>query len=183
MTPQGPIMICPTCGWDNLPGNEECSHCQQDLTPLDRPTPNNSVERSLMEDPVTVLGPKAPITLSPRATIRDAIRTMLANNIGSVLVVDEDGKLLGIFSERDLLKKIAGIRPDYAELPVRDFMTPRPETVTAANTLNFALHQMDGGGYRHLPILTEGRPTGVISVRDMLRHITRLCKKQEPRVG
>src|SRR5690349_20877050 len=111
-------MICPTCGWDNLPGNEECSHCQQDLTPLDRPTPNNCVERSLMEDPVAVLAPRSPVTLPATATVRQAIQTMLARNIGSVLLVDADGKLVGIFSERDLLKKVAGIRPDYADLPV-----------------------------------------------------------------
>jgi CBS domain-containing protein len=169
-------MICPNCGWDNLPGNETCSHCQQDLTPLDRPTPNNCIERSLMEDPVALLGPRAPITLHAGASVRQVIQTMLANNIGSVLLVDDDGKLVGIFSERDLLKKLAGIRPDYADLPARDFMTPSPETVTAANTLDFALHKMDCGGYRHLPVVADGRPTGVISVRDMLRHITRLCK-------
>src|SRR5271167_3289990 len=99
-------MICPTCGCDNLPGNEECSNRQQDLTPLDRPTPNNKVERSLMEDPVMALDPKAPVTLPAGATLREAIQTMLARNIGSVLIVDEAGMLVGIFSERDLLKKV-----------------------------------------------------------------------------
>ena len=44
------------------------------------------------------------------------------------------------------------------------------------DTLAFALHKMDGGGYRHLPVLKDGQPLGMISVRDMLRHITRLCK-------
>jgi CBS domain-containing protein len=169
-------MICPTCGWDNLPGNEECSNCQQDLTPLDRPTANNVVERSLMEDSVVALAPCKPITVTADVTIRDAMRTMLTHNIGSVLVVDTEGKLVGVFSERDLLKKVAGIHADYATLLVRDFMTPNPETVAAVDTLDFALHKMDGGGYRHLPVITDGRPSGVISVRDMLRHITRLCK-------
>jgi CBS domain-containing protein len=171
-------MICPTCGWDNLPGNEECSNCQQDLTPLDRPAAHNRVERSLMEDPVSALNPKAPVTVQATATVHEAIQTMLSCNIGSLLVVDPSGKLLGIFSERDLLTKVAGLQPSYATMPVRDFMTANPETVTAADTLNFALHKMDGGGYRHLPVLKDGRPVGVISVRDMLRHITRLCKKQ-----
>lgn len=169
-------MICPTCGWDNLPGNEECSNCQQDLTPLDRPAPNNKVERSLMEDRVSALRPKKPVTLPASTTIREAIGTMLSSNIGSVIVVDASGKLVGIFSERDLLTKVAGIIPDYADRPVRDFMTPNPETVKATDTLDFVLHQMDGGGYRHLPVTKDGHPSGVISVRDMLRHITRLCK-------
>ena len=55
-------------------------------------------------------------------------------------------------------------------------MTAKPETVTAKDTLAFALHKMDVGGYRHLPVLHDGMPAGVISVRDMLRHITRMCK-------
>jgi CBS domain-containing protein len=169
-------MICPTCGWDNLPGNEECGNCQQDLTPLDRPCAQDRVERSLMEDSVLVLQPHLPITVLPTTTIRQAIQKLLARDIGALLVVNESGQLLGIFSERDLLKKVAGLHENYADLPVGDFMTPKPETVTDADKLDFALQKMDGGGYRHLPILTDGQPSGVISVRDMLRHITRLCK-------
>jgi CBS domain-containing protein len=169
-------MICPTCGWDNLPGNEECSNCLQDLTPLDRPCASNKVERSLMEDPVSHLHPHRPVTVLPTATIHQAVQTMLAHDIGALLVVDEAGRLLGIFSERDLLKKVVGLHDPYADLTVGAFMTSNPETVTAGDTLNFALHKMDGGGYRHLPVLTDGVPSGVLSVRDMLRHIYRLCK-------
>lgn len=170
-------MICPTCGWDNLPGSEECSNCQQDLTPLDRPLPQDRVERSLMEDPVTVLSPKPPVMLMPETTLRKAVQTMLARDIGALLVVDADGRLLGIFSERDLLTKVAGVIHNFADLPVADFMTRDPETVTTDDTLAFALHKMAVGGYRHLPVLNDGQPSGVISVRDMLQHITRLCKE------
>jgi CBS domain-containing protein len=170
-------MICPNCGHDNLPGSEECSSCLQDLTQLDRPAPNNRIERSLMEDPVSVLGPKQAITVGPNATVREAIQAMLASGIGALLVVDDAGKLLGIFSERDLLVKVAGLTEPQLELPVRQFMTANPETVSATDTLAFALHKMDLGGYRHLPVLQEGRPVTVISVRDLLRHITRLCRE------
>jgi CBS domain-containing protein len=170
-------MICPTCGWDNLPGNEECSNCLQDLTPLDRPVAQNRVERSLMEDPVSVLRPKPPITVVPTTTVPQAIQVMLSHNLGSLLVVDGNGKLVGILSERDLLKKVAPLPDPYAELQVEDIMTANPEAVTAEDTLAFALHKMDVGGYRHLPVLSGEKPSGVISVRDMLRHITRLCKE------
>ena len=169
-------MICPTCGADNLPGSEECSNCQLPLAPLDRPTAQNKVERSLMEDRVSALRPNAPITLPPDAPVSAAIAAMLDHNCGAVLVVDGAGRLLGIFSERDLLSKVAGVHPTYAHLPVSQFMTPNPETVTAADTLAFALHKMDSGGYRHIPVVDGARATGVVSVRDMLRHITRLCK-------
>ena len=168
-------MICPTCGYDNLPGNEECSNCLQDLTQIDRPAPNNRVERSLMEDKVSLLQPKAPATILPTTTVGDAIKTMLNGNFGALLVVDKAQKLVGVFSERDLLTKVAGIE-NYGARPVSDFMTPNPESVGLTDTLDFVLHKMDGGGYRHLPVVQDGKPVGVISVRDMLKHITKLCK-------
>jgi CBS domain-containing protein len=168
-------MICPTCGHDNVPGAEECSNCCGDLTQLDRPMAQNRVERSLMEDPVSLLQPREPVTLPPTATMRQAMTTLLTKDIGALLVVDDAGKLLGILSERDFLTKAAG-QVDYADRPVSDFMTANPETVSAGDSLAFALHKMDVGGYRHLPILQAGRPVGAISVRDMLRHITRLCR-------
>ena len=173
----GHLMICPTCGWDNLPGSEECGHCQQDLTPLDRPLPQDRIERSLMEDPVAALDPKAPVMMPPDTSLAKAIQTMLARDIGALLVVDGSGALLGIFSERDLLTKVAGLHENLADLSLRDFMTRAPESVADDDTLAFALHKMDGGGYRHLPVLTAGQPSGVISVRDLLQHITRLCQE------
>ena len=170
-------MICPTCAHDNLPGSEHCSNCLHDLTQLDQPTAQDRVERSLMDDPVSGLKPRQAVTLPATATVGEAIQTMLASDIGALLVVDESGRLVGIFSERDLLTKVATIS-DYAGRPVRDFMTARPETVRQTHTLAFAVHKMDGGGYRHLPVLEDGHPLGMISVRDMLRHITRLCQCQ-----
>jgi CBS domain-containing protein len=169
-------MICPNCGHDNLPGSEECARCLQDLTQLDLPVAQNRVERSLMEDPVSALRPREPVVVRATASVREAIQIMLARDIGSLLVVDEGGKLIGIFSERDLLTKVAGLGQSCASRSVREFMTPNPETVTSTDTLAFALHKMDGGGYRHMPVTSAGRPTGVISVRDLLRHFTRLCK-------
>jgi CBS domain-containing protein len=169
-------MICPNCGFDNLPGNEVCDNCQHDLTALDRPTGWNRVEKSLLEDKVNILTPQTPITVLPSTTIQDALDIMLQKNIGALLVVDGKGKLLGIFSERDLLKKVAGLYDSYASLPVGNFMTVNPESVSSKDPLGFALHKMDIGGYRHMPIVDEGKPIGVISVRDMLRYITRMCK-------
>jgi CBS domain-containing protein len=169
-------MICPNCGHDNLPGSEECSNCQQDLTQLDRPVAHNHVERSLLKDTVSELRPKKPITVLPTTTVAEAIQIMLTRDIGALLVVDSTGKLRGIFSERDLLTKVATLQDSFVDLPVAQFMTSNPETVTATDTLAFALSKMDIGGYRHLPVLAEGKPVGVISVRDMLQHFTRLCQ-------
>src|SRR2546423_12012130 len=108
-------MICPTCAYDNLPGAEECCRCQQDLTQLDQPTAGNHVERSLMEDPVSLLQPSKPITIAPTATVREAIRTMLARDIGALLVVDEAGETVGILHQRDPPTHVA--RPGQPHRP------------------------------------------------------------------
>src|SRR5262245_24407589 len=122
-------MICPTCEADNLPGSEHCWRCLSDLTQLDQPTARDRVERSLMEDPVSVLNPRPAVRVAPEATLRQVMDTMQAENVGAVVVVDAAGAMLGIFTERDLLVKVAGIVPDYADRPVRDFMTRKTETV------------------------------------------------------
>ena len=80
-------MICPHCGHDNLPGSEECSHCLMDLTQLDRPIPHTRIERSLMEDPVSVLQPKKPTTVRPTVSVRETMEIMLDCDIGAMLVV------------------------------------------------------------------------------------------------
>jgi CBS domain-containing protein len=169
-------MICPCCGHVNLPGNEECEGCWQSLTALDRPMASNRVERSLMEDAVGVLHPKKPIAIRPTTPLQSALQAMLAAEVGALLVTDDDGKVVGILSERDLLTKVAGLHEPFGHLPTGDFMTPKPEAVEVSDTLDFALHKMDAGGYRHLPVLKAGKPVGMISVRDMLAHIANLCK-------
>jgi CBS domain-containing protein len=168
-------MICPACSFDNLPGSEQCRNCLHDLTQLDRPTAQDRVERSLMDDPVSILRPRPAVTLSAQATVTQAMQTMLTQDIGAVLIVDETGRLIGIFSERDLLTKVAGQDPP-GDRPVEKFMTTAVETVRATDPLAFALHKMDCGGYRHLPVVQDDKLLGMISVRDMLRHITRLCR-------
>ena len=169
-------MICPSCCHKNLPGDEVCKHCKQPLTPFDLPLPGNPLERSVMYDQVKTLKQHAPVTIASAATIGEAIALMLSANVGAILVVDAAGLLVGIFSERDLLKKIAGAVADYEKLPITQFMTARPETVSLTDTLNFVLQKMDAGGYRHVPVLQDGKPVSIISARDMLRFLTRLCK-------
>jgi len=168
-------MICPHCGYDNLPGAEECAQCLQDLTHLDRPVGHNRIERALLDDPVASVQPAKAVTVKPGTTVRQAVQTMIEHNVGAVLVVGDANRILGIFSERDVLLRVAGLRDQYEDLPVSHFMTNDPETVSAEDKLAFALFKMDGGGYRHLPVLAPGKPPGMISVRDLLRHVMSLC--------
>jgi CBS domain-containing protein len=168
-------MYCPACGHPNLPGNDSCANCRLALSPLDAPAPHDRVERCLMTDPVSSLAPRDPVTVGADADLGEAIRQMTDRGVGAVLVTGPAGDLVGILTERDFLTKVAG-RPGYGALPVRDFMTRDPDAVAPTDTLAFAIGKMDGGGYRHLPVVADGRPVGVISVRDILRHVTRLCE-------
>jgi CBS domain-containing protein len=169
-------MICPSCGHTNLPGDDDCKHCKQPLTSFDLPMPENPVEQSVMFDQVNSLKQTPPVTIHQNATIGETMALMVSANVGAILIMNDDGHLVGIFSERDLLKKIAGAVAGYENLPIAQFMTPRPETVSTTDTLNFVLQKMDAGGYRHVPVLEAGKPVSIISARDMLRFVTRLCR-------
>ncbi len=121
-----------------------------------------------------------PRTVPPDTTLRDAIAIMQKtnNSIGCVLVV-EGAKLVGIFTERDLLVKIAGKRLDWDAQHVRDFMTPNPETLSENANLAFVLNMMTAGGFRHVPIVdARGAPKAVVSIRDVVRYICSFFEKE-----
>ena len=164
-------MRCPACDHPNPPGADECERCQTPLAALDAPTPHGPIETSLLSDPVSVLDPRPPVTVSVDAELGSAIRAMIDQRVGALLVTGPSGELVGILTDRDFLTKIAGV-PGYEELPVARFMTAAPVTVAPTDLLAAALARMDTGGYRHLPVVSDEKPVGVISVRDVLRHLT-----------
>lgn len=166
-------MICPNCGFDNVPGSESCTGCQQDLTHLDRPNPYDRFEQALLADDVRMLNPVKPVSIRPDQTLRDAMDLMVTHNVGAVLVVSDNDAVVGILSERDLLNRVAGQAENYADWPVSRVMTPKPVTVTPEEKIAFILHKMDVGDYRHLPVVDQGQAMGMISVRDVLRYIVR----------
>jgi CBS domain-containing protein len=169
-------MLCPSCGHVNFPGDDECARCLFALAPLDLPTGADAVESSVLHDTVAALKPKVPVTIAAEAALGLALHKMVEHHVGALLVVDGSGRLAGILTERDYLMKVVGLIDDYTRLPVRDFMTAGPESVKAEDILAFAVHKMDVGGYRHVPVVDDaGRPVGIISVRDVLRHVTALC--------
>ncbi len=154
-----------------MPGADECARCQTPLAHLDAPAPHSPVEEALLAQQVSALKPRPPVIVRGDATVGVAMRAMIDQSVGAVLIAGPVGELLGILTERDLLLKVAG-EPDYEKLPVERFMTPAPETVSPSDILAFALGKMDARGYRHLPVVVDSKPVGMISVRDVLRHLT-----------
>ncbi len=109
------------------------------------------------------------VKASPEDTVRVAVNLMASNRVGSVLVVDNGG-LVGIFTERDLVYHLH--RGGSLDDPLRDVMTRSPITVREDESLWKALLLMVEHGIRHLPVVDrEGRLAGVVSVRDALRAV------------
>lgn len=161
-------MLCPDCGHDNIDGVDVCEACGQSLIDFD---PSGSeIEQVIVGNTIEVLSPNPAVTVAPYVTVRQAIDEMTGRRIGCLLV-QEDGRLAGIFTERDVLNKVSA-DPASLDRPVAEFMTESPETITSDDSIAYALHAMDLGGYRHMPIVDGGgQATGVISVRDVLRFL------------
>ena len=100
----------------------------------------------------------------------DEVRRMRAEGRGCVLIV-RDRKLEGIFTERDILLKIAGSPIDLEATPISVYMTPDPETLPADASVAFALHKMVVEGFRHIPLLDEIGGPSVVSMRDLMEYL------------
>lgn len=106
------------------------------------------------------------LTVAPDDRLGEAARRMDARGVGAVLVLDGE-RLSGILTERDLLKAVARGFSEAAR--VADWMTKNPETIEASDSTDHAAALMIHGGFRHLPVLEEGKVAGIISIRDLMR--------------
>jgi CBS domain-containing protein len=165
------MSTCPYCGEENIDGADECVRCQTSLSYMSKPQPTSSLEEKLLRDRVSMLAPRQPIVVGPDEVVGEVLDLLVGQSIGCVLIVADD-VVQGIFSERDALMRINSDFPELQHKPIREFMTPRPETIESSAQIAQALSKMDTGGYRHMPVTTNGRLTGVISIRDILDYIT-----------
>lgn len=108
------------------------------------------------------------VASSPGAiTVSEAARLMREKRAGAVAVVEE-GKLIGIFTERDALFRIVAEGRDPQTVRLAEVMTRDPQTIHPDKPFADALHIMYEGGFRHVPVVEDGRPIGIISARDAL---------------
>jgi CBS domain-containing protein len=167
------LIPCPYCDQEVIEGADECESCGQPLTEFNLPVPASGLERALLTDRVRLFQGRQPLIVSPTMPVREVLRLMVDNKVGCVAVVDK-GKLAGIFTERDVLLKLGERAAELGGQPVSEFMTAKVESLPPTAKIAFAVHRMDLGGYRHIPVTNaEGEPTGIFSVRDILSYLTR----------
>jgi CBS domain-containing protein len=161
-------MICPSCGFENIQGVDECENCGADLRTADIPAPGTAFEAKLVGVPLSEVHPHLPMTIAPDATAADAVRQMQEASVGC-LIVAQDGPVLGILSERDLVMKVSD--GDLGRFKVSELMTADPVVLRPDDSVAVAIHKMAVGGFRHIPLVIDGRPTGIVSARDLFRYI------------
>ena len=108
------------------------------------------------------------LTVEPSDTIGEAAEKMHSANVGAVVVVEDMVRIVGIVTERDLLRAVAA-RTRAAEARVRQWMTPSPVTIEPGTTIEDAARIMFDNNFRHLPVVKDGRALGIVSLRLLAR--------------
>ncbi|MGB5079358.1 MAG: CBS domain-containing protein [Burkholderiales bacterium] len=111
--------------------------------------------------------PKKMLTAPPETTVSEAARLMADRNVGAVMIVDRE-RLIGIFTERDAVFRVIARGLDTRTTPVGEVMTTEPKTVDPDKTFGLALLMMHENGFRHVPVIENGRPVGIVSARNAL---------------
>jgi CBS domain-containing protein len=162
-------VICPVCQWQNYLGEDICENCGADLRNTDIPEPATSFHGKLLGAHLDELGAPPAETVEIGTTVGDAIARMRREGIDCLLVTD-DGRVVGIFTDRDAVLKVAGRSDD--DRPVAELMTPDPVILRPDDPIAVAINKMAVGGFRHVPIVEAGRPIAVVSAKDVFRHIS-----------
>jgi len=133
------------------------------------------LEETLLSETVKLLAPSEPIRLGAEATVREAVAQMVAHRRAGVVVVDEAGRLTGIFTERDVLTRVVGQGRDLDRTRLVEVMTPEPEAVAPDDRICYAINRMNNAGYRTVPIVDqEHRPIGIVTVNDVVKWLAQI---------
>jgi signal-transduction protein with cAMP-binding, CBS, and nucleotidyltransferase domain len=114
-----------------------------------------------------VMEKKKLLTAPPETTVSKAAKLMASKNVGAVMVVDHE-RLVGIFTERDAVFRVMAKGLDAVTTKISEVMTSEPQTVDQNKTFGFALLMMHDNGFRHVPVVEDGKPIGIVSSRNAL---------------
>jgi CBS domain-containing protein len=125
----------------------------------------------LAQMPVRAVVRREPVRVGAADPMWKVVAAMKEGRRGSALV-EEDGTLVGIFTERDLMTRLDHTSLDWLHVSVRDVMTPRPMAIQPEESIAEAMRRLNAGKRRHLPVVDgNGRILGILSIRDLLAHL------------
>ncbi len=170
------IINCPECGAENIQGADYCVNCNSDLRTLDIPPETWSPGEGPPGVPVREIARGEPLTIGPETSVRDAIARLREGKQGCVVVVD-DGRVLGVFTERDVLYHITPDRQRGLERSVAEVMTKDPTVMKADESILVAINEMSVGGFRHIPLVDENNLLrGIMTGRDIIAYVAGIAK-------
>ena len=114
-----------------------------------------------------VMERKKALSLSPDTMVSSAAQLMAKKNVGAVMIVDGE-RLVGIFTERDALFRVIARGLDARSTPLAEVMTTQPRTVGPNKSFGYALVMMQENGFRHAPVIDNGKPIGIVSSRNAM---------------
>jgi CBS domain-containing protein len=156
-----------------------CEACETNVLRPERGNGGSRFVEQLASDAAAVLASLPPQVLTAGATVAEAVDSMRESGAGYVLVAD-DGRILGIFTERDLLRRVIAAGRAPADTAIESVMTPDPVVLRQDDSLAIAINKMVMGDFRHIPLVdASGRVRGVTSSHDLLRHLHTLMHNSD----
>ena len=150
------------------PESHKSNGFEDPLSNYEAPAYADDMERKLAEESVATVRTEPVTTVTPETTVVETMQLMADVHVRCALVVDE-GSLVGIFTERDVLSKVADNFHDVKDQPVKSFMTPDPIVAYETDNVAVALCALATGGIRHVPVLdVDHRIVGVVSPQRLM---------------
>ncbi len=109
------------------------------------------------------------VTADPNATLGEAVQVLAARRIGAVVVTGADRRIIGILSERDVVRALAERGPAVLAAPIAEVMTRKVTTCSMRDTVSELMERMTEGKFRHVPVVDQGRLVGIVSIGDVVK--------------
>lgn len=130
------------------------------------------VDQRFLAKSTGFLNPPDPITINANESIKTGIKLLQESKIGCLVIIDEQKKIIGIFSERDVLLKVSLSALNLDNTKISEVMTKNPQTANMTSSIAFILNMMSHGGYRNVPIVdNENYPVGIVNVKHIVDYI------------
>lgn len=168
-------MFCPACGYENLPGVDYCQECLSNLSHLDltrKAKTESRIEKAILrERAYQILSPPS-ILVSEKTSVQSVLELMYNNSKSAVVIENDKSEVVGIFTERSFVRRVAKSFPAVKDEPVKNYMAKNPVIIHSTDKVVNILHLMFVAGYSYAII--DEKPHRIISIVDILKYIIEL---------